>query len=68
MKQEEMNLILTKVKDLLKEEVTNITFDTWINPIEIQKIDDVSNTITLVANSQFMQSTLQNNYHDLLRK
>ena len=66
MKQEEMNLILTKVKDLLKEEVTNITFDTWINPIEIQKIDDVSNTITLVANSQFMQSTLQNNYHDLI--
>jgi len=66
MKQEEMNLILAKVKDLLKEEVTSITFDTWINPIEIQNIDNLSNTITLVANSEFHQNKLLNNYHDLL--
>lgn len=66
MKQEEMNLIFTKVKDLLKEEVTEITFTTWINTIEFEKIDDVSNTITMYATSAFHQSKLKNNYYELL--
>ena len=63
MKHEEMQIVLDKVKNLLKEEVTNITFTTWIQPLEIQSVEN--NTITLIANNQFGQARLSTSYYDL---
>ena len=31
--------LLTKAKELLKDEVTSITYETWIKPLEIQSIE-----------------------------
>ena len=36
MQQKELDELLTKAKELLKEEMTQISYDTWIKEIEIQ--------------------------------
>ena len=63
MKHEEMHIVLDKVKNLLKEEVTNITFTTWIQPLEFHSAEN--NTITLITNNQFGQARLSTSYYDL---
>ncbi len=37
--QQELNELLTKAKELLKEEISSISFDTWIKNLEIESID-----------------------------
>ena len=34
------NTLLTKAKDLLKEEMTNISYTTWIKNLEIESVKD----------------------------
>ena len=43
--------LLNNAKDLLKEEMSNISFITWINPLEIKEITD--NKIILLVTSTF---------------
>ena len=38
--QNELNDLLTKAKELLKEEVTKISYETWIKILEIQSADN----------------------------
>ena len=61
--QQELNELLTKAKDLLKEEVTSISFDTWIKPLEIDSMQD--GNIVLVTQTKFNKEVLDSKYHDL---
>lgn len=56
--------LLTKAKELLINEVTPISYDTWIRAFEIQSIEN--NHITLTAVSEFQKDMLENKYSSLL--
>lgn len=58
------NELLTKAKDLLREETTTITYSTWIKNLEIKSIND--NKIVLVANSDLQKDYLQTRLFDLV--
>ena len=49
MQKEELNELLTKAKDLLKDETTKIAYETWIRDLEIESADN--NNIVLIANN-----------------
>ena len=59
-----INDLLIKAKDLLKNETTQITFDTWIQPLEIKSFED--NTIILIASTSFQKDTIESKYIDLI--
>ena len=56
--------LCTKAKELLKKEMTNISYETWIKNIEIQKI--TNDTITILVSATFHKDTLKNRYYDLI--
>mgnify|MGYP005945673065 CR=1 FL=1 len=62
--QNELNELLTKAKELLKDETTKISYETWIKNLEIQSFDN--DTIVLVASSSFQKESIQSRYYDLL--
>ena len=47
MSNENLNELWSKAKELLKEETTVITYQTWIQPLELKSVRD--NVIVLVA-------------------
>ena len=63
MKRDEIEL-LNNAKMLLKDEMSNISFITWINPIEIEEITDT--TIVFRLSSPFQKDVIENKYHDLI--
>ena len=60
----ELNELLTKAKELLKDETTKISYETWIKNLEIQSADN--NNIILLASSTFQKDAIEARYHDLL--
>ena len=61
----ELNELLTKAKELLKDETTKISYETWIKNLEI---DSATNDhIVLVATSTFQRDAVDSKYHDLLQ-
>jgi len=56
--------ILNKAKELLKAEMTTISFNTWILPLEIERIDD--NNIVFISNDSFQIDQLESRFHDLI--
>ncbi len=62
--QNELNELLTKAKELLKDEMTKISYETWIKNLEIQSFD--SDIVVLVASSSFQKESIQSRYYDLL--
>lgn len=56
--------LCTKVKEELKKEMTNISYETWAKNIEIHKISN--DTVTLLVPSAFHKDSLQTRYHDLI--
>ena len=62
--QNELNELLTKAKELLKDETTKISYETWIKNLEIQSFDN--DTVVLVASSSFQKESIQSRYYDLL--
>jgi len=64
MKRDEVEL-LNNAKNLLKEEMSNISFITWINPLEIKEMND--NKITFLVTSTFQQDVIEKKYHDLIK-
>jgi chromosomal replication initiator protein len=56
--------LLTKAKDLLKEEMTNISYTTWIKSLEIQSIND--NKIVLIALSEIQKDAIESRLYDLV--
>ena len=50
--------------ELLKPEVTKISYDTWIMPLDIRSID--GNHIVFTANSEFQKDFIENKYRSLI--
>ncbi|MFR5682717.1 MAG: chromosomal replication initiator protein DnaA [Clostridia bacterium] len=59
-----LNELLTKAKDLLKDEVTKISYDTWIKNIEIES--ENNGHIVLIATSPFQKDAINSRYYDLI--
>ncbi|HOZ55349.1 MAG TPA: chromosomal replication initiator protein DnaA [Clostridia bacterium] len=62
--QNELNELLTKAKELLKDETTKISYETWIKNLEIQSADNCN--IVLLASSTFQKEAIHSRYYDLL--
>ncbi len=60
----EKDELIAKIKELLKPEVTKISYDTWIMPLEIRSID--GNHIVFTANSEFQKDFIENKYKSLI--
>ena len=58
------NDLLTKAKELLKEEMTNISYTTWIKNLEIESIND--NKIILIAQSTIQKDAIESRLFDLV--
>ena len=56
--------LLSKLKELLKDEVSKISYDTWILPIGIQSIE--GDNIVFTATSDFQKDFLENKFNSLL--
>ena len=52
--QNELNDLLTKAKELLKEETTTISYETWIKILEIQSAEN--GHIVLLTSSNFQKN------------
>ena len=64
MKRDDLEL-LNNAKELLKEEMGNISFMTWINPLELKEITDKK--IVLLVTSTFQKDVIEKKYLDLIR-
>ena len=60
----ELNDLLTKAKELLKEETTKISYETWIKILEIQSADN--DHIVLLTSTDFQKNIVSSKYLDLL--
>ena len=56
--------LLTKAKTLLQDEMTSISYNTWIKTLEIDSIND--NKITLIANSKMQKDAIESRLFDLV--
>lgn len=56
--------LLSKLKELLKQEVSTISHDTWIQPLEIESITD--NHIVFIVTSFFQQDFIENKFNSLI--
>ena len=56
--------LLLRAKELLKEEMTEIAFNTWIAPLEISSIN--ANHITFKGNSEYNKDFVENKYSSLI--
>ena len=48
MQREELNELLTKAKELLKNEVTKIAYETWIRDLDIESAENNNIVLLLV--------------------
>ena len=64
MSSENLNELWSKAKELLKEETTVITYQTWIQPLELKSVNN--NVIVLVASNPFQKDTIESRYLTLL--
>ncbi len=60
MQRAEIDELLTKAKDLLKSEVTEISYRTWIKDFEIEDISN--NTITILTQNSVQKNMLESRY------
>ena len=56
--------LISKIKELLKPEVTEISYNTWIMPLDIKSIE--GNHIVFTANSEFQKDFIENKYKSLI--
>ena len=56
--------LLLKIKEALKPELTQISYETWILPLGIRSID--GNNIIFTANSEYHQDFIENKYRNLM--
>ena len=56
MQQKELNELLTKAKELLKDETTKISFETWIKDLEIESFDN--GNVVLSISQQLLSEIL----------
>ena len=56
--------LLSQLKELLKNEVSTISYDTWIFPLEIDSIKD--NHIIFTVKSDFQRDFIENKFNSLI--
>lgn len=56
--------IFAEAKELIREEMSELSFKTWILPLDISSIND--NNIVILAKDQFKKESVENRYKDLL--
>lgn len=59
-----LNEVLDNAKELLKGEMTQISYETWIKPLEISNI--VDNQVTLILKDSFKKDHVESRFHDLI--
>lgn len=64
MQEQELENLLTKAKELLKEEASPISYDTWLKTLEIKSMDN--GNVVLLTSTIFNRDTVYARYHDLL--
>ena len=65
MQKEDLNELLTKAKELLRNEVTKISYETWIRDLDIDSADN--GNIVLIANNAFQKESIVSRYKELIR-
>ncbi len=65
MQKAEINELLTKAKELLKTEVPEISYRTWIRDIEIQSIEN--QTIVILTQNNMQKSMLESRYLSVIK-
>ncbi len=60
----EKDELIVKIKELLKPEVTKISYDTWIVPLDIKSIEE--NNIVFTTTSEFQKDFIENKYKSLI--
>ena len=65
MQKEELNDLLTKAKELLKNEVTTIAYETWIRDLDIES--EENGNIVLIANNTFQKESILSRYYELFK-
>lgn len=63
--QKESDELITKAKELLKDEVSGISYETWILPLEIESME--GNTIVLSTSTDFLRDSVTSRYAPLLK-
>lgn len=61
----DLNELLDKAKNLLKEETTKISYDTWFQSMEIDSME--GNNIVILVNSIFQKEILETKFQELLQ-
>ena len=56
--------IFAEAKELIREEMSELSFKTWILPLEISSIND--NNIIILAKDQFKKEAVETRYADLI--
>ena len=64
MQSRELEELLTKAKELLREETTPISYDTWLKNLEIQSMEN--GNVVLLTSTIFNRDTTDARYHSLL--
>lgn len=63
--QNELNELLSKAKELLKDETTKITYETWIKNIGIKSFNN--DIVVLITSTSFQKDIIQTRFGDLLK-
>ena len=61
----ELNELLDKAKELLKEELSEISYQTWVKPLEIDSIENEN--IVLIVKSSFQKEMLESKFQELVQ-
>lgn len=64
MQEKELENLFTKAKEILKEETSPISYDTWLKTLEIQSMEN--GNVILLSSTIFNRDTVEARYHDLL--
>lgn len=56
--------LLTEAKELIRQEMSELSFKTWIVPLEISSVID--NQIVLIAKDQFKKESIETRFKDLI--
>lgn len=59
-----LNEVLSEAKNLLKGEISELSYKTWILPLEISNIND--NNVILISDDPFKKESVESRFKDLL--
>ena len=59
-----LNDILEEAKNLLKGELSELSYKTWLLPLEIQGIEN--NNVILISDDPFKKESVESRFKDLL--